>query len=304
MLLDSGKVIGGLPLFEVKGFWGKRLVTSPFRDRGGLLAGTGVDPTPLINEAVRLCNRRGYDYLVIKEELPLGFDIQSNWGFSESVFWTTTIVDITEGSKSIWKMLKNNAQGPVKQAGKSGVYTRFAEDENDMMEFYRIFSVNRRSLGIPSFSQDFFSRIWKDMCQSGKAKLLLAFKGNTPIAGIVLLLHQNRVIDGYAAALPPYRNMRPNDLLVWEALKWASEKGYSLFDFGADSPRQENLLAFKRKWTGLHKPMHHYYFPARERNTDEMDSSDTRYAWARSVLARLPLPLFRAVSSFVVPRLG
>ena len=38
--------------------------------------------------------------------------------------------------------------------------------------------------------------------------------------------------DWYAGADDNYLEFRPNDVLVWEVLKWGKISNYSLFDFG------------------------------------------------------------------------
>ena len=303
-LLDGDRVVGGLPLFEVKGFRGKRLVSSPFRDRGGILVSPGANTELLVSEAVRTCSEGKYDFLVIKEETPLGLELMQQQGFTESSFWITTTVDLTKGSKEIWRHLKNNAQGPVKQAERAGVDVRFAESRKEMEIFYDIFFLRRKRMGIPSFSKEFFMGIWNGLCLEGKGRLLLAYQGRTPIAGILLLLHKEKVLDGYAASALGFRDARPNDLLVWRAIEWASGEGYSIFDFGADSPSQKSLLAFKRKWAGVHKPMHHYFLLNRTGAIELRDSSEGKYSLARGICRRLPASVFRAVSALTVARLG
>ncbi|PIQ86230.1 MAG: hypothetical protein COV73_04930 [Candidatus Omnitrophica bacterium CG11_big_fil_rev_8_21_14_0_20_43_6] len=304
LLDDQGKVVGGLPLFEVKGLGVRKLVSMPFRDRGGLLAQEASGRHFLLEEAVRLYKKGKYDLLLIKEDLPLDGLNLNRWGFQESNFWVKTVVDLKEGVASIWNRLENNAQGPVKQAKKLDVRVHCAKDINEMRLFYRIFLKKRKSLGVPCFPEVFFVHLWQHLCVKRKACLFMAYKGNTPLGGILLLLHKNTVIDGYAASCPEYNELRANDLLVWESIDWAGQNGYSLFDFGADSSRQESLLAFKRKWGGVCIPMHHYSLSAENRAPAEMDSSDKKYFLARSIMSRLPLTIFRLVSDRLVGRFG
>jgi len=112
------------------------------------------------------------------------------------------------------------------------------------------------------------------------------------------------VIDGYAASLSKYNELRANDLLVWSSIEWAAQNGYSVFDFGADSPRQENLLSFKRKWGGTHIPTYQYSLSGNNRALVEMDSSNKKYFLARSIMSRLPLAVFRLVSDRLVGYFG
>lgn len=304
LLLDGDRVIGGLPIFEVKGFWGRRLVSSPFRDRGGLLVNQGIDPASLIKTAVNMCLDGKYDFLLIKEDRPLESNILGAQALREDRSWITTTVDLTLGREGIWKRLKNNAIGPVKQAERFGITIRFADSVKDIKIFYSIFLKNRRRLGIPAFSEKFFIEMWNKIFLKEKAKLLIAQKNDVSIGGMIVFLHKNIVIDAYAASNSEYRALRSNDLLVWKALEWSINNGYTVFDFGADSHYQKNLLAFKRKWIGIHKPMCYYFLLNKTQNINMMDSSDKRYLLIRKIVSRLPLPIFRILSDLSVSHFG
>jgi lipid II:glycine glycyltransferase (peptidoglycan interpeptide bridge formation enzyme) len=258
----------------------------------------------LYDRAISLCQRGPYRHLLIKEGDPLPHADVERYRLSERKYWVTTTVDLTVGAERIWKKLKNNAQGPVKQASKQGIQVKLCSDERDMDIFYDLFLENRRSLGTPAFPRSFFTRIWRAFHPAGKAVLMLACKEDLAIGGILLLVHKQTVIDGYAAARPEYRGYRPNDLLVWKAIEWAAGHGCHIFDFGADSPKQDHLLSFKRKWTGIHKDMYHYVYLHRDRTYEEMDNSNEKYLKIRSGIARLPKPVFRIFSDLMVARFG
>lgn len=304
VLMDGDRIVGGLPLFEVKGFKGKRLVSSPFRDRAGAIAVDGVSVAPLIEAAIDELRSGGYDHVALKNENGLPSDIVKKYSLNENRYWVTTTVDLSQGTEAIWKKLKNNAQGPVKQARNEGVTIHRGESVDDMEKFHRIFIQNRRELGIPSFSKDFFFKLWKIICLEGIGALFLAKRKKIPIAGILLLLHKDKVIDGYAASLPEHRQMRPNDLLIWNSIEWAAGEGYKTFDFGADSPSQKGLLAYKKKWAGEHVTLSHYYALNKSANADSSDSSDSKYQLARKIVSKMPMPVFKMFSSMVVRRFG
>lgn len=304
ILAEGEAIVGGLILYEVNGFMGKRLVSNPFRDRGGVLIKEKADPRPIFDKAAELLRKENRSYLLIKEENPMTAELIEQWDFKESNIWVTTRVDLNAGIDSLWKEIGDNASGPVKQAKRYGVKVCCGDSLVNMNAFYDIFIRSRKMLGVPAFPRSFFIALWNKLCLTGKAKLFLAMKNDIPIAGIILLLYKETVLDGYAASLPPYKHLRASDLLVWESLEWATKAGYRLFDFGADSSRQERLLAFKRKWHGTHKTMHHYYLFNGKGKIDSMDSSEGKYLMPRKLLRSLPLPLFSWVSDRIVAHFG
>jgi len=304
VLQDGGFVVGGLPLFEVNRFYEKCLVSSPFRDRGGLLTKHGVDSSIMIDEGIRVGTTSRCDYVLLKNAEQIDPAVKKKFALHESNFWITTRIDLANGAESIWKNLKNNAQGPVKQAKKFGVEVFQGSAEEDMKAFYEIFLQTRHKLGIPSFCEIFFLELWRKFCIPGKAILFLASYKERPIAGMILLLHKDTVIDGYAASLPDYVQLRPNDLLVWHAIEWACAAGFKVFDFGADSPRQSGLLAYKQKWNGIQEVLPHYYSMTKEGPVPQWDSSNPKYNFAKNFISHLPESIFRIFSKVVISRLG
>lgn len=298
---DGGEIQGCLPLFELKGLFGRKLDSAPFRDRGAILARNNTVVKELIKYGKQICQEKSAD-LIIKQGNLLAEETVKSLGLHLHSFWQTTEVNLNQGVEDIWNHLKNNAVGPVKQARKMSVFIREGKSLEDMNCFYRIFLQTRKRLGIPSFPEKFFRNLWNFLNDKGFVKLFLAEKDGSPIAGIILLLFHGRIIDGYAASLPNSRNLRPNDLLIWEAIKYGAENDYEVFDFGADSPKQKGLLAFKRKWTGVHKSMNYYsYSPSGDSVVMEKDSSDSRYKCVRKVISKMPMPLFRGFSNIIVP---
>jgi lipid II:glycine glycyltransferase (peptidoglycan interpeptide bridge formation enzyme) len=52
------------------------------------------------------------------------------------------------------------------------------------------------------------------------------------IGGQVRLCYKEMIYAWFAGSDEAYFKQRPNDFLMWNAIVWAKEKGYLLFDFG------------------------------------------------------------------------
>lgn len=304
LLLKEGDIIGGLFLFEVRGLGGRRLVSTPFRDRGGLLIKEGFDPDLILAEAIKRLEKSKHRYLLIKEESPLAPDLMKRWDLNVSRSHITTRLDLRVGKDALWKHLDNNAQGPVKQAEKYGLKFLQGKSINDMDIFYEIFLRTRRSLGVPSFSRAFFRSLWNNLCLKNKAVLFLAEKDGKAVAGAIHLLHKNTVIYGYAASLMKFRFLRGSDFLIWKSLEWAIDSRFSVFDFGADSISQEGLLAFKKKWGGEHVPVYFYFTPRTKEAIEDIDSGQERYDLIKKCVSKLPVPFFSILSKLTVAYFG
>lgn len=67
------------------------------------------------------------------------------------------------------------------------------------------------------------------------------------------LLYNNSIYGWYAGSYSKYYSLYPNDILIWETLKWGIENGYTTFDYGgAGEPNKPyGVRAFKQQMGGV-----------------------------------------------------
>ena len=96
-------------------------------------------------------------------------------------------------------------------------------------------------------------------------------------------------------------NLRPNHVLIWEAMRRATHAGVT-FDLGRAAPEQEGLVEFKTRWGGEPVPLAYDYWPeASGLNTAKRDSG--ALGLAGRVWSRLPEAVARR-GSFLYRYLG
>ncbi|MDH5414862.1 MAG: GNAT family N-acetyltransferase, partial [Flavobacteriaceae bacterium] len=119
--------------------------------------------------------------------------------------------------------------------------------------------MTRKRQGLPTPSLGYYRSFSERM--TGKLKLGLIEKEGTPVAGGMFFT--NGKVSLYALGASDHRffHLRPNDLLIWEMIKWLSLAGYREFDLGPTPHDGMGLLHFKRKWGGEEKFQRRYYFP-------------------------------------------
>ena len=76
------------------------------------------------------------------------------------------------------------------------------------------------------------------------------------IAVYIYLLHRKTILFKYGASDDRYFKLRPNHLLIWEAMKWGIEHRYTKFHFGRTDILHDSLRQFKLKaWKSVEKPL-------------------------------------------------
>jgi CelD/BcsL family acetyltransferase involved in cellulose biosynthesis len=152
-------------------------------------------------------------------------------------------------SVSIWsKKIKPSVHRNLHKARRIGLQFVKRCDANAMEEFYRLHVLTRRKLGVPVQPKCFFGLLWRHVLAEGLGYIGLVLKSGQPVAAGVFLTFNHTVIYKYAASRPDALANRPNDWLVYNVLRLASEEGYRVFDFGISDRKQAGLRRFKCNW--------------------------------------------------------
>ena len=86
------------------------------------------------------------------------------------------------------------------------------------------------------------------------AKFFAAKYENEYIGTRLVLTYNGVVYDWYTGAFKKFLRLYPNDLLVWQILRWGSEHGFRTFDFGGGgTPDDANAgwVQFKQRFGGI-----------------------------------------------------
>ncbi|KKR34148.1 MAG: Methicillin resistance protein [Candidatus Gottesmanbacteria bacterium GW2011_GWA2_41_12] len=139
---------------------------------------------------------------------------------------TKTIqIDLRKTEEEMFKSFDEAKRRAVRRAEKNGVSVKVSED---IESFISIKSKYFWPLGI-LIKKDIFS-LWKNF-YPGNARLLLAYKKDSVIGGIILLFYDQISYYWLAGATNKGKKLFAPTILVWEVLKLSKKLGCNLFDF-------------------------------------------------------------------------
>lgn len=138
---------------------------------------------------------------------------------------------IHEGFKQKWRY-------NVRLAERKGVTVRDGT-RADLAAFYELLVETARRDGFLVRGRAYFETLFDTLAPAGMLKLFLADYGPGPLAGILLLCMGPRATYVYGASANRDRNVMPNHLLQWHAIRWAKEAGYGVYDFRGVSPLRD-----------------------------------------------------------------
>ena len=296
----NGTIRGALPLYLVRGLAARRLVAVPFRDRGGPLFDDAAALDALLAHAQGLA-REQRAALILKALVPLP-EVEGLKPLVRADHWTNSRMAVSGlDRKALWERVGGKNRNMVRQAEQGGLQAVLATAEGDAAtRWHRLHRETQHRLGIPAFPLAFFSAMLEALRPAGGIELLEVRKDGLPIAATLLLVHGDTCVYGYSASSAQGQRARATALMLFEALVHAAQRGLAWFDFGSDSPAQESLLFFKRKWGAEQRRIPMYA----SGNAAVSDSSDARYAFARGVFRALPEALASWIGARVVKRFG
>jgi len=123
-----------------------------------------------------------------------------------------------------------------------------------------------------------------------------------PIAAAVYL-HSGRLAHyKYGASDETYQHLRANNLVMWHAIQWHAERGFTALDFGRTSLSNEGLRRFKLGWGTEESRLD--YFKLDLRTGAFLTAPDRASGCHTRVFRILPLPFSRLVGRLLYRHIG
>jgi serine/alanine adding enzyme len=279
---DNGQVKGILPLILIRSrLFGRSLVSLPFLDEGGICSDNEAARNELYQEAGKLVNLHGADSLDLRHRQPSGLGLPSNGGK------VTLALELSKDPEKIWNRFDSKLRNQIRKAVKSDLTVSWCGLEG-LSDFYEVFASNMRDLGSPVHDRSFFDSILNEFPDT--TRLIIVRKGKQAVGGGLCLLFRDIVSMPWASSLKDFLPMCPNNLLYWEAIRWACEKGYRKFDFGRSSPGS-GTYKFKKQWEAVEERLHWESVSRTGQKTNLIHSDDPGFRLGSLLWKRMPLTL-------------
>ena len=248
---DDGALAGVLPLVEMRTLKGRReLVSIPFHDVAGVLASGEVATAALVAEALRLTRELGCDALELRQADALpGLAPAAPEGAAARV---NLVLPLEADADAQWKALGAKVRNQVRKAEKEGLAIADWEPERLLDGFYGCFAENMRDLGSPVHGRALFAEAARAF--GPRLRFVVVADGTRPVGGLVAVHYAGRVTVTWASTLRAERARCPNNLIYWEAIRWAIGLRARQLDFGR-SPVGGGTYKWKRGWGAAEEPL-------------------------------------------------
>jgi peptidoglycan pentaglycine glycine transferase (the first glycine) len=168
----------------------------------------------------------------------------------------TIMLDLRPDEETLLARMKEKWRYNVRLAARKGVEVRMARTLEELRAWYTLLQTTgeRDHFGIHTF--DYYRKAWELFVPRQQASLFLAYAEDELLAGIFVSLPGNEAIYLYGASSNARRNLMPNYLLQWEAIRQAKQAGARSYDFWGIPPTDEadeamaGVYRFKSGWGG------------------------------------------------------
>lgn len=155
-------------------------------------------------------------------------------------FHNTVTLDLTPCEDDLLARMKPKWRYNVRLAERKGVDV-IEGSAADLDAFYAMYRETSARDGFLIRPFEYYRDVWTTMLDAGKARLLLARVKDELAAGIMLFVFGNRAWYFYGASRKLHRELMPNHLLQWEAIRRAKALGVTEYDFwGAPDVLEES----------------------------------------------------------------
>jgi peptidoglycan pentaglycine glycine transferase (the first glycine) len=239
---ESGHVVAGVQMET------KRL---PFGGSAGIVRRAPVmaDQRPeliglVLDELLAAAKARRVRYLVVQP--PPGCELLTaelrRRGFRhggldalETQETASVRVDLGPDVDTVFARMDRKCRDNIRFAQKHGITVRRGA-EADLPVFDRLKEAHSARLGYLRRGPDYYTGLWRELGPAGHVALLISEYEGEPLAAILAVrfgdtsYHRERPWSG------EHGRLRPNELLEWEAMKWAKSEGLRFANLGAIEP--------------------------------------------------------------------
>ena len=282
---DGDKVKAMVPLVEVQSWLtGRRGVMVPFADFCPPMANDAGAYERVLAEVVKYAQQRKWKYVELRGGRKLMPKAQA------SVSYHAHILDLAAGSDRLFERLEGRMRTAIRKAEREGVRVEVSNAAEAMQTYYDLHCETRKKHGVPPQPFAFFRNLHSQAISKETGIVVVARCQEAPIAAAVFVHFGRHAVYKFSASNAAFLKLCGNNVVLWEAIKWYANRGFSSIHFGRTSFGNDGLRKYKAGWGPEETTLEYFkYSIPKQAYVVDRDRSEGGY---NRFLGRLPRPLF------------
>ncbi|GBC63769.1 hypothetical protein DENIS_4767 [Desulfonema ishimotonii] len=292
-----------LPCCHVKSWLtGNRLVSLPFTTLSDPLVNSPDEFRMLMASAIDLSGKFKCRYMEIGV-FQSGNCIE-NREISALKNYRVHHLTIDRDAEALKTRFKRTVRQSIRRAEAEAVHVSEGRGESDLSEFFTLYLKTRKRRLLPPQPYRFIRTIWRELHPRGYLTLLMARHNGQTIGSAILLKFKERLSVEFLVSDETSFHLRPNHILVWNAIKMARKEGYGVFDFGRTASGNRGLIKFKKSWGAQDENLLHLYYPGEMCGNAARREDTLKYKLVKKVCHMAPPPFFQGLGIFLYRHMG
>lgn len=258
---SAGEITGALPIYSVESWLvGRRLVSIPFATLCDPLVTDSKDMERLFSAAVALSKRMGIQRIEIKTLC--ASHMLDKESFIAYYGYKHHFLKLSDDPDRVRMTFHRTCvRQRINRAEQSGLRLVRGASESQLAQFYLLHRKTRKRKGLPPHPYRLIRSLAHAFAGSNKVELLLCYKEDEAVGGVMVFKYKDRVSVEYSAVDAAYNDLSPVHLLFWNTIRDSCLSGYRILDFGQTSIRNKSLMDFKSHWGTEVCDLPHFIYP-------------------------------------------
>jgi len=300
-MIRNEKLVSLLPVMEVNSlFTGKRGVSLPFTDYCEPILNNNVSFLELLNQMIEFGKKRDWKYFEFRFTESNLQPLTSN--LQPFILFVRHTLNLSKDSDLILSGFRDSTRRNIRKAIGEGVKVKSSNTTEGMKEFYRLNSLTRKEHGLPPQPYRFFVKVLEHIISRDLGQVFLASHDRKNIAGAIYFHFNGKAYYKYGASDKNYQHLRPNNLVMWEAIRCYSGNGTRSLCMGRTEPDHEGLLQFKSGWGTTEQPIRYYRYDFKKGSFVSGSSKVTGFH--NRIFKLLPMSILHQVGNLLYKHAG
>lgn len=294
---DGGRLSGLMAFMEIRSsLTGRRGVSLPFSDHCPAYFASSDHFQEVANRALDYGRNAGWRTIEWRDGGSFPGTVPHN------ELYLTHDLDLDRAEAALLSQQRENMRRNIRKAGREGVAISIDRSWASVRSFCRLNCLTRKRHGLPPQPLSFFMNIFEHIIAKGMGVVVSAMHSGRLIAASVFFHFGDTALFKFGASDISYQRLRPNNLVMWEAIRWHKDQGMSRLNLGRTDPQNDGLLRFKRAWGGQETPLayHRYDF----RKEAFLAGAGRTPLLIKRLFSRMPVPVLRMIGALAYKHAG